>query len=119
MPSSPPLFLPKVRDSCRINRVIDVKDILREGAALNKRVTCSTGQTVSNEACCAWFPVLDDIQENLFNGGQCGAEAHESLRLSVHSLHVLLLVRPHKIYPSVFHDGIAISPMLESQGKFG
>lgn len=53
------------------------------GAALNKRVTCSTGQSVSDEACCAWFPVLEDIQQNLFNGGQCNAEAHESLRLSV------------------------------------
>ena len=44
---------------------------------------CATGQVVSNAACCAWFPVLQDIQQNLFHGGQCGAEAHESLRLSV------------------------------------
>lgn len=54
---------------------------LYPGAALNKRVTCSTGQTVSNQACCAWFPVLQDIQQNLFGGGQCNAEAHEAIRL--------------------------------------
>lgn len=52
-----------------------------KGAVIEKRATCSTGQTVANAACCAWFPVLEDIQENLFNGGQCGAEAHESIRL--------------------------------------
>nr|AAD46494.1 lignin peroxidase [Phanerodontia chrysosporium] len=71
-----------------------------QGAAIEKRATCSNGKTVSSAACCAWFPILQDIQENLFNGGQCGAEAHESLRL-------------------VFHDAIAISPALEAQGKFG
>ncbi|GJE95276.1 lignin peroxidase [Phanerochaete sordida] len=70
------------------------------GAVIEKRATCSNGKTVSSAACCAWFPVLEDIQENLFHGGQCGAEAHESLRL-------------------VFHDSIAISPALEAQGKFG
>ena len=57
--------------------------LLAQGVAVNKRVTCSTGQSVSNEACCAWFPVLEDIQQNMFNGGECNAEAHESLRLSV------------------------------------
>ncbi|KAJ7577384.1 manganese peroxidase 1 precursor [Mycena floridula] len=49
-----------------------------------KRTTCSTGQTVSNAACCAWFPVLEDIQQNLFDGGECGEEVHESLRLTFH-----------------------------------
>nr|P11542.2 RecName: Full=Ligninase H2; AltName: Full=Diarylpropane peroxidase; AltName: Full=LG4; AltName: Full=Lignin peroxidase; Flags: Precursor [Phanerodontia chrysosporium]CAA33621.1 lignin peroxidase [Phanerodontia chrysosporium] len=68
---------------------------------LDKRVACPDGvHTASNAACCAWFPVLDDIQQNLFHGGQCGAEAHEALRM-------------------VFHDSIAISPKLQSQGKFG
>ncbi|KAI0658123.1 heme peroxidase [Cubamyces menziesii] len=51
-------------------------------------------------ACCQLFAVRDDLQENLFHGGQCTAEAHESLRLT-------------------FHDAIAISPALEAQGKFG
>lgn len=49
--------------------------------AINKRATCSNGVSVSDEACCAWFPVLDDIQQNMFAGGQCNVEAHESLRL--------------------------------------
>nr|AAA33741.1 lignin peroxidase lpoB [Phanerodontia chrysosporium] len=65
-----------------------------------KRATCSNGATVGDASCCAWFDVLDDIQQNLFQGGQCGAEAHESIRL-------------------VFHDAIAISPAMEAQGKFG
>ncbi|EKM51597.1 uncharacterized protein PHACADRAFT_212237 [Phanerochaete carnosa HHB-10118-sp] len=71
-----------------------------QGAVVEKRATCSNGVAVSNESCCAWFTVLEDIQENLFNGGQCGAEAHESIRL-------------------VFHDAIAISPALEAEGQFG
>ncbi|EKM51408.1 uncharacterized protein PHACADRAFT_213241 [Phanerochaete carnosa HHB-10118-sp] len=66
----------------------------------SKRAACSNGASVSDESCCAWFDVLDDIQQNLFNGAQCGAEAHESIRL-------------------VFHDAIAISPALEAQGQFG
>ncbi|KAK0212384.1 manganese dependent peroxidase 1 [Desarmillaria ectypa] len=49
-----------------------------------KGFTCATGQTVSNRVCCALFPVLDDIQENLFDGGKCGEEVHESLRLTFH-----------------------------------
>ncbi|KAL7281055.1 hypothetical protein ACG7TL_004357 [Trametes sanguinea] len=65
-----------------------------------KRATCSGGRTTANEACCVWFDVLDDIQENLFDGGDCGDEAHESLRL-------------------IFHDAIAFSPALTAAGKFG
>ncbi|KAK6966482.1 peroxidase [Favolaschia claudopus] len=53
-------------------------------AAVTKRVTCATGQTTANAACCVLFPVLDDIQENLFDGGECGEEVHESLRLTFH-----------------------------------
>ncbi|KAI0820293.1 heme peroxidase [Trametes gibbosa] len=66
----------------------------------NKRATCSGGQTTANDACCVWFDVLDDLQTNLFHNGDCGEEAHESLRL-------------------IFHDAIAISPALTAQGKFG
>ncbi|KAI8994064.1 manganese-repressed peroxidase [Trametes punicea] len=65
-----------------------------------KWTTCSGGQTTADEACCVWFDVLDDIQENLFHGGDCGEEAHESLRL-------------------VFHDAIGFSPALTAAGKFG
>ncbi|OJT05068.1 Versatile peroxidase VPL1 [Trametes pubescens] len=66
----------------------------------SKRATCSGGQTTANDACCVWFDVLDDIQTNLFHGGECGENAHESLRL-------------------IFHDAIAFSPALTAAGQFG
>ncbi|KAL4246228.1 Manganese peroxidase 3 [Abortiporus biennis] len=53
-------------------------------AAIIKRVTCATGQVTANAACCALFPIIDDIQTNLFDGGECGEEVHESLRLTFH-----------------------------------
>nr|BAU36968.1 manganese peroxidase [Pholiota nameko] len=53
-------------------------------AGLAKRVTCATGQTTANAKCCALFPVVDFIQENLFDGGECGEEAHSALRLAFH-----------------------------------
>ncbi|KAJ7463273.1 manganese peroxidase 3 [Mycena latifolia] len=65
--------------------------------AVTKRVTCVTGQTTANAACCVLFPILDDIQENLFDGGECGEEVHESLRLT-------------------FHDAIGFSPKLGTGG---
>ncbi|KAI0631001.1 manganese peroxidase 2 [Trametes polyzona] len=69
--------------------------------ALTRRVTCPDGvNTASNAACCALFPVLDDIQKNLFDGGKCGEEVHESLRLT-------------------FHDAIGISPKIAATGVFG
>ncbi|KAI0631044.1 hypothetical protein C8Q77DRAFT_179322 [Trametes polyzona] len=61
--------------------------------AVTRRVTCSNGQQTANAACCALFPILDDIQQNLFDGGECGEEVHESLRLT-------------------FHDAIGISPKI-------
>ncbi|EIW53199.1 prepropeptide lignin peroxidase [Trametes versicolor FP-101664 SS1] len=70
-------------------------------AALTRRVACPDGvNTATNAACCQLFAVREDLQQNLFHGGLCTAEAHESLRLT-------------------FHDGIAISPALQSQGQFG
>ena len=53
-------------------------------AAVTKPVTCSTGQTTSNAACCKLFPIVDQIQKDLFDGGECGEEAHSALRLSFH-----------------------------------
>lgn len=70
-------------------------------AANTKRATCPDGvNTASNEACCAWFTIRDDIQQHLFDGGKCGEEVHESLRLT-------------------FHDAIAFSPKVAATGKFG
>ncbi|KAI0702846.1 manganese peroxidase 1 [Cytidiella melzeri] len=66
------------------------------------KVTCSPGRIVSNAACCKWFDVLDDLQgpQGLFDGGVCGEETHESLRLT-------------------FHDAIGFSLSAEREGKFG
>ncbi|KAK7052082.1 peroxidase [Favolaschia claudopus] len=69
-------------------------------ASLTKRVTCSTGHTTANAACCQLFPILEDIQANLFDGGECGEEVHESLRLT-------------------FHDAIGFSPSKGGGGADG
>ncbi|KAF8988130.1 MnP-atypical-a, class II peroxidase [Cyathus striatus] len=53
-------------------------------AALTKRVTCPDGHITANRACCALFPVVLNLQENLFDGGECGEEAHSALRLAFH-----------------------------------
>ena len=64
-------------------------------------MTCPDGvNTATNAACCVLFAVRDDIQQNLFDGGECGEEVHESLRLT-------------------FHDAIGISPSIASRGQFG
>ncbi|OBZ74828.1 Manganese peroxidase 3 [Grifola frondosa] len=69
--------------------------------ALTRRVTCPDGiNTVTNAACCSLFAIRDDIQENLFDGGTCGEDVHESLRLT-------------------FHDAIGISPAIAATGVFG
>ncbi|KAI0767406.1 fungal versatile peroxidase from pleurotus Eryngii [Fomes fomentarius] len=65
-----------------------------------KRASCSNGRTANDAKCCVWFDVLDDIQENLFDGSQCGEEAHESLRLT-------------------FHDAISFSPTSGGGGADG
>ncbi|RPD63886.1 manganese peroxidase isozyme precursor [Lentinus tigrinus ALCF2SS1-6] len=72
------------------------------GAAPSKRAACSNGRSANDERCCVWFDVLDDINGDggLFDGGECGEEAHESLRLT-------------------FHDAISISNELIKEGKFG
>ena len=69
-------------------------------AAVTKRVTCADGHVTANQACCVLFPILEDIQANLFDGGECGEEVHESLRLT-------------------FHDAIGISPAIAARGQFG
>ncbi|KAJ7097411.1 versatile peroxidase VPL1 [Mycena epipterygia] len=64
-----------------------------------RRATCPGGQSVANEACCAWFPVLDDILPNMFNN-ECGDDAHGALRLA-------------------FHDAIGFSPSGGGGGADG
>ncbi|KAF8145706.1 Mn peroxidase MNP3 [Mycena galopus ATCC 62051] len=53
-------------------------------AGLIRRVTCLDGSTTSNEACCALFPVLEDIQANMFADDGCADAAHTALRVAFH-----------------------------------
>lgn len=53
-------------------------------AALIPRVTCADGNVVSHKKCCDLFPVLEDIQKNLFDNGECGEDAHSALRIAFH-----------------------------------
>lgn len=70
-------------------------------ASITRRTACPNGvHTAKNAACCTWFSVLDDIQENLFDGGKCGEDVHESLRLT-------------------FHDAIGLSPTNGGGGADG
>ncbi|KAI1788395.1 Mn peroxidase MNP3 [Ganoderma leucocontextum] len=68
--------------------------------ALIRRATCSDGTIVANSACCVLIPVIQDLQTNLFDNGECGEDVHESLRLT-------------------FHDAIGISPAIAATGVFG
>ena len=68
-------------------------------AALTRRVTCPDGNTTANEACCAFFPLRDHLQTNLFNN-ECGQDVREALRLT-------------------FHDGVGFSPTLGGGGADG
>ncbi|KAJ6512415.1 manganese peroxidase 2 [Mycena sanguinolenta] len=65
----------------------------------HRRATCAGGQIVKNAACCAWFPVLDDIIPNMFHN-ECGDDAHSALRMS-------------------FHDAIGFSPSGGGGGADG
>ncbi|KAF8995239.1 heme peroxidase [Cyathus striatus] len=51
-------------------------------AAFTKRVICPDRHVAANRACCALFPVVQNFQENLFDGSECGEEAHSALRLA-------------------------------------
>ncbi|KAF7305266.1 Peroxidase [Mycena chlorophos] len=51
---------------------------------LERRVTCAGGQTTSNEACCVLFPVLEDLQTNMFANDTCSDASHTALRVSFH-----------------------------------
>ncbi|KIJ54990.1 class II peroxidase [Sphaerobolus stellatus SS14] len=67
-------------------------------AANFKRVACPDGKnTATNAVCCDFFALRDDLQANLFDN-QCGEDTHEVVRLT-------------------FHDAIAFSESLKSQGK--
>ncbi|KAH9920546.1 heme peroxidase [Epithele typhae] len=51
----------------------------------SRRSQCSNSKyTAENIKCCVWYEILDDLQENVFDNGQCIQEAHEALRLTFH-----------------------------------
>ena len=78
-------------------------------AAVTKRVACPDGKnTATNAACCALFAIRDDIQENLFDGGECGEEVHESFRLSVAFIYFSLSNLRAHTHARTFHDAIGI-----------
>ena len=85
------------------------------GAATTRRATCAGGQQVQNEACCVWFPILEDIQTNMFDGGECGDEVG-FLFLQVSLTDAL---QAHSALRLVFHDAIAFSPTLGGGGADG
>ncbi|KAF5370754.1 hypothetical protein D9758_002111 [Tetrapyrgos nigripes] len=69
--------------------------------AHTRPVACADGvHTASNAACCALFPIVDLLESDLFDGGECGEEVHESLRLT-------------------FHDAIGFSPTKGGGGADG
>ncbi|KAH9480889.1 vacuolar protein sorting-associated protein 1 [Psilocybe cubensis] len=51
-------------------------------AALTKHVTCASGHVTANRACCALFPIVDMLQEELFDGSECGEEVFAALKPS-------------------------------------
>ncbi|KAF8168751.1 manganese peroxidase 1 [Pholiota molesta] len=53
-------------------------------AAITRRVTCASGHVTANAACCSLFPAVDFLQAQLFDGAECGEEAHSALRISFH-----------------------------------
>ncbi|KAF7354119.1 Manganese peroxidase [Mycena venus] len=61
-------------------------------SAAAPEAVCPDGTRVGNAACCAFIPLAQDLQKNIFQN-ECGEDAHEALRLT-------------------FHDAIAISQKL-------
>lgn len=59
--------------------------IAAASAASTKRVNCPDGKnSASNKACCAFFPLRDELQSEPFFNKQCGENSHEVLRLAFH-----------------------------------
>jgi hypothetical protein len=67
-------------------------------APSSSKVTCADGTVTANAACCALVPIVADIQTNLFDGGECGEEVHESLRLTFHDAIGFSLSNPNAGY---------------------
>ncbi|KAK0459170.1 manganese peroxidase 1 precursor [Desarmillaria tabescens] len=103
--------------------------VRQSDAALTKRVACADGvHTATNEACCAMFPIIDDIQANLFDGGECGEEVHESLRLTFHDAIGFSFTKggggadgsisTFSDIETAFHANIGVDEIVEAQRPF-
>ncbi|KAK0205753.1 manganese peroxidase 1 precursor [Desarmillaria ectypa] len=103
--------------------------VRQSDAALTRRVACADGvHSATNEACCALFPVVADLQENLFDGGECGEEVHESLRLTFHDAIGFSLTKggggadgsivTFSDVETVFHANNGIDGIVERQRPF-
>ncbi|KAF4611824.1 hypothetical protein D9613_004027 [Agrocybe pediades] len=68
----------------RLTAILALAVAANAAVAPTRQVTCATGQKTANAACCALFPVVDLLQSQLFDGAECGEEAHSALRLSFH-----------------------------------
>ncbi|KAG6807701.1 hypothetical protein H0H87_001075, partial [Tephrocybe sp. NHM501043] len=86
---------------------------------LTKRVSCPDGvNTATNAACCALYPILEDIQANLFDGGECGEEVHDLVRW-YGSCSLLILGKVHESVRLSFHDAIGFSRTKGGGGTDG
>ncbi|KAF7291422.1 Peroxidase [Mycena indigotica] len=104
-----------------------------------KRATCSGGRTTAHASCCVWFDVLDDIQENLFDGGECGSwlpllsnsicslisapgMLNTSVKFAVPSCTrscTGIVLHADSVFKLTFHDAIGFSPLMFLEGDFG
>ncbi|KAJ7635374.1 manganese peroxidase 1 [Roridomyces roridus] len=58
---------------------------IANGASTTRRATCPDGKnSAKNVECCALFPVLEDIQTNMFGDSGCADAAHAALRVAFH-----------------------------------
>ncbi|KAI0686107.1 manganese peroxidase [Cytidiella melzeri] len=70
------------------------------------KTTCSGGRIAQSTECCKFYDILDDVQANIFIGGQCDAESRE---VSVpFTASVAVPDRPQSLR-LMFHDAISYS----------
>ncbi|OCH90032.1 hypothetical protein OBBRIDRAFT_835392 [Obba rivulosa] len=64
---------------------------------------CSDGTRVSNSACCAFVPIVAQLNDLVF-GNDCGEDAHEAIRLTFHdAIGISQSVGPSGYVPPVHH----------------
>ncbi|KAJ7614875.1 manganese peroxidase 2 [Roridomyces roridus] len=62
-----------------------ISGVANAAATIPAKHLCPDGKnSASNPKCCALFPVLEDIQANMFGDSGCGDAAHAILRVAFH-----------------------------------